>query len=119
MGWRKVLVLTFKPAVQSAWEEDLKCHVDFKGWQFISPGGLVLRGRPTRRSRSSASGRFRIIWAGTPAGGIKTKNEWVHTTNWDCVILDEYHYGAWRENAKDLFEAEDEKEVAFGEGQGH
>jgi len=28
MGWRKVLVLTFKPAVQSAWEEDLKCHVD-------------------------------------------------------------------------------------------
>ncbi len=40
MGWRKVLVLTFKPAVQSAWEEDLKTHVDFKGWQFISPGGL-------------------------------------------------------------------------------
>ena len=44
MGWRKVLVLTFKPAVQSAWEEDLKCHVDFKGWQFIKPGGLDLRG---------------------------------------------------------------------------
>ena len=41
MGWRKVLVLTFKPAVQSAWEEDLKCHVDFKGWQFIKPGGLT------------------------------------------------------------------------------
>src|SRR6185369_9340161 len=40
MGWRKVLVLTFKPAVQSAWEEDLKYHVDFKGWQFISPGWL-------------------------------------------------------------------------------
>ena len=42
----------------------------------------------------------------------------MHTTNWDCVILDEYHYGAWRENAKELFEAEDEKEMAFGEGQG-
>ena len=40
MGWRKVLVMTFKPAVQSAWEEDLKCHIDFKGWQFISPGAL-------------------------------------------------------------------------------
>ena len=40
MGWRKVLVLTFKPAVQNAWEEDLKCHIDFRGWQFISPGGL-------------------------------------------------------------------------------
>ncbi|MBD3822390.1 MAG: GIY-YIG nuclease family protein, partial [Thiotrichales bacterium] len=31
MGWRKVLVLTFKPAVQSAWEEDLKSHIDFQG----------------------------------------------------------------------------------------
>lgn len=36
MGWRKVLVLTFKPAVQSAWEEDLKCHIDFKGWCNVS-----------------------------------------------------------------------------------
>src|SRR6185312_1877405 len=40
MGWKKVLVLTFKPAVQSAWEEDLKMHVDFEGWQFISRNGL-------------------------------------------------------------------------------
>ena len=40
MKWRKILVLTFKPAVQSAWEEDLKRHIDFDGWQFISPGGL-------------------------------------------------------------------------------
>lgn len=50
------------------------------------------------------------------AGGIKAKNEWVHSTNWDCVIFDEYHYGAWRENAKDLFEGEeDKKELAFAE----
>ncbi len=31
MGWRKVLVLTFKPAVQSAWEEDLKLPCGFPG----------------------------------------------------------------------------------------
>src|SRR5207244_3834549 len=31
-------------------------------------------------------------------------------------ILDEYHYGAWRETAKDLFEAEDQLEIDFGEG---
>jgi hypothetical protein len=50
-------------------------------------------------------------------GGIKTKNAWVHATKWDCVILDEYHYGAWRANAKELFEAEDENEVKFAAGQ--
>ena len=32
MGWTKILILTFKPAVQNAWEEDLANHVDFAGW---------------------------------------------------------------------------------------
>ena len=41
MGWKKVLVLTFKPAVQNSWEEDLKSHVDFKDWQFIVRAGFI------------------------------------------------------------------------------
>jgi hypothetical protein len=52
---------------------------------------------------------------------IKAKNEWLHTTNWDLVIFDEYHFGAWRDSAKELFEGEDEseakKEVANEYGQ--
>jgi hypothetical protein len=118
MGWRKVLVLTFKPAVQSAWEEDLRCHVDFKGWQFISPGGLTYE-EADKKKPFVCFGSFQDYLGRNPStGGIKTKNEWVHATNWDCVILDEYHYGAWRENAKDLFDAEDKKEAEFGQGQG-
>ncbi len=117
-GWRKVLVLTFKPAVQSAWEEDLKCHVDFKGWQFIKPDGLTYEQADKKRP-FVCFGSFQNYLGRNPStGGIKTKNEWVHSTHWDCVILDEYHYGAWRENAKELFEAEDKKEVEFGEGEG-
>ena len=33
MGMKKILVLTFKPAVESAWSEDLLTHIDFEGWQ--------------------------------------------------------------------------------------
>ena len=118
MGWRKVLVLTFKPAVQSAWEEDLKGHVDFKGWQFISPGGLSYEDAD-KKSPFVCFGSFQdYLGKNKSTGGIKTKNEWVHTTHWDCIIMDEYHYGAWRENAKDLFEAEDDKEIEFAEGKG-
>jgi hypothetical protein len=118
MGWRKVLVMTFKPAVQSAWEEDLKSHVDFKGWQFIKPGGLTYE-QANKKRPFVCFGSFQDYLGRNPStGGIKTKNEWVHTTNWDCVILDEYHYGAWRENAKELCEAEDAKEVEFGVGEG-
>jgi hypothetical protein len=118
MGWKKVLVLTFKPAVQSAWEDDLIHHVDFKGWQFISPNGLSYE-EADKKKPFVCFGSFQdYLGRNKSTGGIKTKNEWVHTTNWDCVILDEYHYGAWRENAKDLFEAEDKKEIEFGEGVG-
>ncbi len=117
MGWRKVLVMTFKPAVQSAWESDLNQHVDFKGWQFIKPGGLTYE-KADKKKPLVCFGSFQDYLGRNSAGGIKPKNEWVHATNWDCVILDEYHYGAWRENAKELFEAEDKKEIEFGEGQG-
>lgn len=118
MGWSKVLVLTFKPAVQTAWEEDLKGHIDFKGWQFIAPGGLPF-GKVSKKRPFVCFGSFQdYLGKNRSTGGIKTKNEWVHAIDWDCVILDEYHYGAWRENAKELFEAEDKREIEFGEGVG-
>ena len=121
MGWKKILILTFKPAVQNAWEEDLKCHVDFQGWQFIASKDVPPRGDPKYdKSRPVVCfGSFQDYLGRNPStNGIKTKNEWVHATNWDCVIFDEYHYGAWREKAKELFEAEDEKEREFAEGEG-
>ncbi|GAB4329651.1 MAG: GIY-YIG nuclease family protein [Calditrichia bacterium] len=118
MGWKKVLVLTFKPAVQSAWEEDLRCHVDFQGWQFIKPGGLTYE-EADKKKPIVCFGSFQDYLGRNPkTGGIKTKNQWVHATHWDCVIFDEYHFGAWRENAKDLFEAEDEEERKAAEGEG-
>lgn len=117
MGWKKVLVLTFKPAVQSAWEEDLNSHVDFQGWQFVpaKAAGAIL---VDLNKPLVCFGSFQDFLGKNSAGGIKSKNEWVHATNWDCVVFDEYHFGAWRENAKDLFEGEDKKEVSFAQGEG-
>ena len=36
MDFKRILVLTFKPAVESAWQEDLSHPVYFYGWQFVS-----------------------------------------------------------------------------------
>lgn len=117
MGWTKILVLTFKPAVQSAWEEDLQTHLDFAGWQFISRNGLTFE-QADKKKPYVCFGSFQDYLGKNEAGGIKARNEWVHTTHWDCVIFDEYHYGAWRESAKELFEAEGKKEAEWGEGVG-
>ena len=119
MGWMRLLVMTFKPAVQSAWEEDLKTHVDFEGWQFISPKSGLNQERINWKRPVVCFGSFQdFLGKNRQTGGIKTRNEWVHLTNWDCVIFDEYHYGAWREKAKDLFENEDKKEIEFAQGDG-
>ena len=56
---------------------------------------------------------FKTIWVQMRMEESKRKNEWVHTTNWDIVIFDEYHFGAWRENAKKLFEDENEDNYDF------
>lgn len=102
MKWSKILILTFKPAVQNAWEEDLANHVDFAGWQFIARDGLTFEDAKKKKP-IVCFGSFQDYLGKNSAGGIKAKNEWVHTTNWDCVIFDEYHYGAWRESSQNLF----------------
>ena len=107
MGWAKILVLTFKPAVQSAWEEDLNTHVDFKGWQFISNNSLQFDDADESKPFVCFGSFQDYLGKNKSTGGIKHKNEWVHLTDWDCVIFDEYHYGAWREKSKDLFTGED------------
>lgn len=116
MGWKKVLVLTFKPAVEDAWKEDLLSHVDFQGWQFISKNAEELTGKDIDPKKPLVCfGSFQdYLGRNTQTGGIKAKNEWVHATHWDAVIFDEYHFGAWRENARDLFgkDIEAEQEIA-------
>ncbi len=109
MGFTKVLVLTFKPAVEAAWEEDLMTHTDFEGWQFICRDGMSYEEADLSRP-IVCFGSFQDFLGTNENGGIKYRNEWVHTTNWDLVIFDEYHFGAWRENAKKLFEQENEDE---------
>lgn len=111
MGWKRLLVLTFKPAVRNAWETDLMNHTDFRGWQFISRDTPLTLDEADKTRPLVYFGSFQDLLGRNKAGGIKARNEQIHLMNWDCVILDEYHYGAWRDKTKDLF-ADEEKEEA-------
>ena len=105
---KRVLVVTFKPAVEDAWQADLQNHVDLDGWHYISQKS---GGDPRDVADDTPLvyfGSFQDLLGRDRQGNIKPKNEWIHTINWDLVVFDEYHFGAWRDSAKELFEGEDD-----------
>ncbi len=109
LGWQRVLVLTYKPAVQMAWRDDLLGHVDFEGWHFVD------RNTPAVQMAEVADGEDPLVWFAsfqdlggkTADGEIKAHNEYIHLIEWDCIVLDEYHFGAWRDSARDLYDPSD------------
>ena len=109
-GYKRILILTFKPAVADSWREDLESHKDFEGWQFISRDTELTYKTADKNRPIVCFGSFQDFLGKNDVGGIKAKNEWVHEINWDLVIFDEYHFGAWRDTARELFETEDVEE---------
>jgi hypothetical protein len=105
---KRVLVVTFKPAVEDAWQTDLESHADFDGWRFLSRNTGSDPTKVGRKQPLVYFGSFQDLLGRDATGSIKAKNEWLHTVNWDLVVFDEYHFGAWRETAKELFEGEEE-----------
>ncbi len=55
---KRVLVVTFKPAVEDAWQTDLESHVDFDGWQYLS---RALGGDPTEIDDEILAGVAKLI----------------------------------------------------------
>ncbi|MCR4556070.1 MAG: GIY-YIG nuclease family protein [Alphaproteobacteria bacterium] len=101
MNWSKILILTFKPVVEDAWKNDLLRHEDFEGWDFYKTADHI---RESDKFVLFAS--FQDIMQTTADKKIKPKNKKLQEIDWDCIILDEYHFGAWNENAKELYIAE-------------
>ena len=117
MGWRRVLVLTYKPAVHSQWRDDLIRHVDFDGWSFVD------RETPADEMATLMDGADPLVWFAsfqdvmgrTDGGEVKDRNKPMLDIMWDCIVLDEYHYGAWRENSRELYDPADKALAAIEE----
>ena len=111
MKAKRVLVLTFKPAVEDSWRDDLLRHRDFEGWRYYSSR----EDSDTHTFTHSCNQAFPLVVFGSfqdylgrdRYGNIKPKNEWVHSIEWDLIVLDEYHFGAWNDNAKSLLDLGD------------
>ncbi len=111
MKAKRVLVLTFKPAVEDSWRDDLLRHRDFEGWQYYSSRDADATNALTHSHTNAfplvVFGSFQDYLGRDKYGNIKPKNEWVHSIDWDLIVLDEYHFGAWNDNAKSLLDLGD------------
>ena len=107
MGWRHLLVLTFKPAVKTAWKDDLLTHKDFADWTFVEKQADREFNHVEDGQRFVCFASFQDVLGTNSAGGIKATNEWIQAVQWDCIILDEYHFGAWGKNAKEFYNKQD------------
>ena len=107
MGWKRILVLTYKPGVEKEWKKDLYGHRDFDGWQFIE-------GLSTWNKKEIDDSRP-VIWFASYQdvlgknlnSEVKARHKKMHEILWDCIYVDEYHFGAWRESAKELTSEDD------------
>jgi len=103
MGWTRVLVLTYKPAVEQAWCSDL-AHKDFVGYRFHGK-----EDDPPDIKDSSPLvwfASFQDVLGKDEEGKTKIKNRDLYKVEWDVVVVDEYHFGAWRDAARSIYVGE-------------
>ncbi len=101
MKWKRILVLTFKPAVKNSWAEDIARHVDFEGWEFVSTGGTEFNEIKDPNREKTIVGFYSFQYLMKHKTDEETKD--IFTEQWDCIVIDEYHYGAWRQGAMDFY----------------
>ena len=106
MGWKNILVLTYKPVVQSSWEDDISNHIDFDGWIFNNPK-TISNSKLTINDFNKdvpvvCFASFQDIQNIDKT--IKDKHVIFYDIEWDCIVLDEYHFGSWRDNARELYD---------------
>ena len=113
MGWRRILILTYKPAAEDAWRGDLLTHQDFQPverpldrWYFVGKGEKFEDVVEDERKPVAWMASFQDLEQYTQLGKVKDRHELLYSENWDCVVLDEYHFGAWKDGAKAIYAAD-------------
>ncbi|WP_395161633.1 DEAD/DEAH box helicase family protein, partial [Ilumatobacter sp.] len=113
MKWKRLLVITYQPAVADSWRTDLLTHAAFKGWEYVdkdtaptTKAGLAKITAPLAWFVS-----FQDLFGTDGDGAVKKRNKLVHEMAWDCIVIDEYHFGAWRENAREMYDPSERKSV--------
>ena len=96
LGMDRVLILTYKPAVEDSWREDLERHVAFDGMKF---------------SRAEEGDQGPGVYFSSMQGIMSDdrseseRRSWIYDQDWDLIVFDEEHYGSRSERSMAIREA--------------
>lgn len=99
-NYKRVLVITYKPAVDATWREDLETHVDFEGWKYYSAKEDFDSNNPIELLGANP---VEILFTSFQDFNDFDKPKWADAKNYhyDLVIIDEMHYGSKTERAQE------------------
>jgi hypothetical protein len=97
----RVLVLTYKPATNDGWKDDLERHVDFDGWQYFYAKDY------NKNNNIELPEGNTVLFSSFQDMNELDKDKWQTAKNYhyDLVIIDETHFGANTTRAKTTLDA--------------
>ncbi len=105
----RILILTFIPAVESSWREDLS-HIK-KNYRYFTDDNLRRSGFELNFEQEPYVLFLSLQnYLGKEKNSdVKGKIKQLQDIDWDLVILDEYHFGAWNQKTQGTLKVKEEK----------
>ena len=97
IGAKTVLVITYKPAVDANWREDMDTHVDFEDCKYYSAKDYS-SANPIELTGNGVE----VLFTSFQDFNDFDKPKWINAKNYhyDLIIIDEMHYGSKTERAQ-------------------
>ena len=108
---RKILILTFVPAVEGSWKDDLlhiRKEYDFFTDFDISKDSFKLNDNPEKPFVVFLSLQ-NYLGRDSNTNTVKSKIKKLQDVTFDLLVLDEYHFGAWNDRTQETIEEIDKE----------
>jgi superfamily II DNA or RNA helicase len=98
LNLQRILVLTYKPAVDGNWREDIETHVNYDGWKYYSA-----REFSAENPIQLTGGQPEVLFASFQDFNDFDKKKWsiARHYHYDAIIIDEEHYGSKTDRAQE------------------
>jgi hypothetical protein len=115
MKWNKIIIITYMPSVEDSWRNDLNEHQDFEDYVFISSKSSIDSEIEdyTRAVNENKKIIYFLSFQNINSNKDREKEiltDIVYKEDWDCIVLDEYHFGVHNEKSTKELEEDEENE---------